>query len=90
MKLSDYVTVIEAKEILEDQAYLFDETLTREEIDRCIKNEAWQAFRLSLKGLSTVEKLRKVRNWKRTHSGRCATVVTTNYINALKRGGQIK
>jgi hypothetical protein len=64
--------------------------ITQEEITRCIKNEAWQTFRKSLKGLSTQEKMKRLRSWKASHSGRCATVVVTNYINALKRGGQIK
>lgn len=64
--------------------------VSKEEIMRCIKNKEWQAFRKSLKGLSTEEKLRRLRTWKANHSGRCATVVVQNYINALKRGGQIK
>ena len=68
----------------------FEDKLSRDEIMRCIKNEQWQAFRKGLKGLSTQAKLARLRTWKSNHSGRCASVVVQNYINALKRGGQIK
>lgn len=64
--------------------------VTRTEIREAVRDEAWQKFRRSLKGLSTEEKLRKLRAWKRAHPGRKAEVQVQNYINALKRGGQIK
>lgn len=60
-----------------------------DEILDCVKNEAWQTFRKSLKGLSTAEKLRKLRSYKRNNSGRCVNVRVENYLNALRRGGQL-
>lgn len=55
-----------------------------------IRDPEWQAFRLSLKGLSTTEKLRKLRGWLARHSSsEKARIQVQNYINALKRGGQL-
>lgn len=67
-----------------------DEPLSRDEIMKCIKNEKWQTFRRSLKGTSTATKLTRLRSYASANPGRCTTVVVRNYINALKRGGQIK
>ncbi len=55
-----------------------------------IRDTEWQKFRKSLKGLSTEAKLRKLHTWQQTHPGHKAKVQVQNYINALKRGGQIK
>lgn len=87
--MSDQITEAEVREYLSD-VMTFEEQLKQTDIMRCIKNEAWQKFRKSLKGLSTQAKLQKLKLWKSSHSGHCATVVVQNYINALKRGGQIK
>lgn len=59
------------------------------EILRCVNDAKWQSFRKSLKGLSTAEKLRKLRSYKRNNSGRCVDVRVENYLNALRRGGQL-
>lgn len=55
-----------------------------------IKDAGWQKFRKSLKGLSTAEKLRKLKGWQRQHPGKQSAIQVANYINALKRGGQLK
>lgn len=60
----------------------------------CVRDVKWQAFRKSLKGLPTEEKLFRLNSWhKRTRSslsvGRITQVQIDNYINALKRGGQL-
>lgn len=55
-----------------------------------IKDAKWQAFRKSLKGLPTAEKLRKLKQWQRQNPGKKSAIQVTNYINALKRGGQLK
>lgn len=64
--------------------------ITRLEIQEAIKDIKWQEFRVSLKGVSTekkLESLNKYLNNNRTHN---KEVQVENYINALKRGGQIK
>jgi hypothetical protein len=65
-------------------------TLTRKEIMEAVKDSDWQEFRISLKGLPTKRKLERLAVWKEDHKGRKAEVQVENYINALKRGGQIK
>lgn len=67
----------------------------REEIQRAIKDDAWQSFRLSLKGLSTEDKLYRLDNYlvsRELNGGvsRDEQVRVDNYINALLRGGQLK
>jgi hypothetical protein len=65
--------------------------LTRDEINKAIRDPEWQEFRKSLKGLSTAEKLKRLDQWKRKHNNsRKAQVQITNYLNALKRGGLIR
>ena len=80
---------------------------TREEIDaycvRDVKGRGWQAFRRSLKGLPTKEKMIRLKQW---HNRWCVRspgissaiqlsppvdvrVQIDNYINALLRGGQL-
>lgn len=69
--------------------------ISQDEIMWAIKDDEWQAFRRSLKGLSTVQKLRKLHWWlsqslfdfDKDHRKRQVQVM--NYINALKRGGQL-
>jgi len=60
------------------------------EIDDAINDPEWQEFRVSLKGLSTEEKLNKLEQWLKIHKGHKAKVQVINYMNALKRGGQVK
>lgn len=64
--------------------------LTRAEIQRAVRDPQWQEFRKSLKGLSTEEKLNKLRSWLLRHPGsKKAQIQVQNYKNALKRGGQL-
>lgn len=71
------------------------ESWSREMIQQSINNDAWQRFRLSLKGLSTQDKLENLEGYcqRREKDGnrmndydRCRV---DNYINALLRGGQL-
>jgi hypothetical protein len=68
----------------------------------CVNHYLWQRFRLSLKGLPTHEKLRKLELWwdeltdgNFTHESQMATlkkiveVQVGNYLGALRRGGQL-
>lgn len=62
---------------------------------KCVDNDAWQAFRRSMKGVSTEEKLDMLEDYVRTHevAGTYDIVEQCridNYINALLRGGQLK
>jgi hypothetical protein len=69
-------------------------TYTRSEVTGAIFYADWQDFRLSLKGVETVRKL-KLLDARRTsliNSGlwtRDREIQIDNYINALKRGGQL-
>lgn len=69
--------------------------LTQQEIiDHCVKDFNWQEFRQKLKSLSTNEKLRLLNGYWLTSNGdaaqrRRAKIQVSNYINALKRGGQL-
>ena len=66
---------------------------TPEEVRKYAVGDAtWQTFRESLKGLSTTEKLKKLGVWRHRSVGvisRRTEVQVDNYINALKRGGQL-
>lgn len=70
--------------------------LTRSAIQEAVKDPEWQKFRRSLKGIPTEEKLSKLSNYflisMSLYEGKefekCKTRVM-NYINALKRGGQL-
>ncbi len=65
------------------------EVLNMNEILKCVKDPKWQAFRRSLKGLPTATKLRNLRRYKSNNPGRCTDVQVENYLNALRRGGQL-
>ena len=71
-------------------AHLHFGKLTQAEILRAVKDPDWQRFRVSLKGKTTEQKLRELERWLELHPGRDAEIRVTNYINALKRGGQLK
>ena len=68
-----------------------------EEIMEAVKDDCWQEFRLSLKGLSTTEKLKRLEGYllkvelasKDGNTPRVEQVRIDNYINALLRGGQL-
>lgn len=69
---------------------------TMEEVqDFCVRNEEWQNFRRSLKGVPTIGKLARleIRRLSKLHPTlglkRIHQVQIDNYINALKRGGQL-
>lgn len=65
------------------------------EIAEAVSDPKWQKFRRSLKGKSTSDKLSELNWYRSTHMGADATlprkyqVQIDNYINALKRGGQL-
>ena len=64
--------------------------LNKDDITAAINDDAWQAFRHSLKGESTQRKLERLDGWLQTHSDNLkAKVQVQNYINALRRGGQL-
>ena len=67
--------------------------LKRIDIQRVIKDPNWQEFRISLKGLTTEEKMDKLQFWldelgfELGFSLEDSEILVINYINALKRGG---
>jgi len=68
--------------------------MTRDEIQHAIDDDRWQHLRLSMKGMTTENKLRELHAYRvseMTHTGipRVVQVRIDNYINALLRGGQL-
>jgi len=57
---------------------------------QAVDNADWQAFRISLKGRSTEDKVRLLKDWKESHNTEVDDIRVQNYVYALKRGGQIK
>lgn len=56
-----------------------------------VNDSEWQTFRISLKGLETEKKIERLKVWIMINRfSRKSKIQVTNYINALKRGGQIK
>lgn len=65
--------------------------LTNLKIQRAIKEPQWQRVRKSLKGKPTKTKLQRLGAYAATSKNpEKARIQVQNYINALKRGGQIK
>jgi hypothetical protein len=69
---------------------------TTKEIAEYTPDPDWQAIRLSMKGISTGYKLRVLRAYRRSCQMRYGLplarkyqVQIDNYVNALKRGGQL-
>lgn len=68
---------------------------SRKEIQECCEGQfEWQAFRSRLKGLPTTEKLVQLDKWlyvvgRRYYLDDVVRTQVDNYINALKRGGQL-
>lgn len=60
---------------------------SRADIQRAVRDDRWQVFRVSLKGLSTGEKLKRLREYRRRHDTEKARIQVENYVNALKRAG---
>jgi hypothetical protein len=57
---------------------------------RAVRNEVWQRFRLSIKGTSTEVKLERLDSYRLAYPDDLDTrVCIDNYINALRRGGQL-
>jgi hypothetical protein len=68
----------------------------------CVQNAEWQRFRISLKGLSTEEKLDRLEDWRAEHMDQKgeppyerflqepARIQIDNYLQALHRGGLIR
>ena len=67
--------------------------LTRTEIMDAIKCDAWQDLRLSMKGRPSMIKLDMCVTWLEIGCETCGeakrSIQIDNYINALKRGGQL-
>ena len=68
------------------------ESWSQDEILTHVKNAEWQSFRLSLKGIPTKQKLLRL-FWylldDHDEDPRAIKCRVDNYINALKRGGQL-
>lgn len=68
------------------------EPLNHDEIMEAVKDEDWQVYRLSMKGLTTHFKLSALANWLergKTPDSDKRRIQVMNYLNALKRGGQL-
>jgi hypothetical protein len=61
------------------------------QIASAVDDQGWQEFRISLKGLTTREKLRKLKSYLASGPGGRDTrkVRVDNYLKALARGGQV-
>lgn len=71
-----------------------EKTSTRDILEHAVNNSTWQKYRLAMKGKPTEEKLRMLRQWRAAHMKdgklpKATQVQIDNYINALKRGGQL-
>ena len=64
-------------------------SLTMSEILWAVKDPEWQALRVSLKGLRTAVKLQELEAWLWQHQDRRHAIQVDNYLNALRRGGQL-
>jgi hypothetical protein len=63
---------------------------TPKHIAEAVDDEEWQKFRLSLKGISTKEKLDKLVDYYHTETNQqTVDIRVDNYLKALARGGQI-
>lgn len=63
---------------------------SREQIQRATKDMDWQHLRLEMKGMPTREKLQACADFlRRRGNDATARCCIDNYINALKRGGQL-
>lgn len=55
----------------------------------CVQDEKWQKFRKTLKGTPTFKKLEYLSIYRPEKPTRRHQVQIDNYINALRRGGQL-
>lgn len=60
-------------------------------IAAAVDNQAWQEFRVSLKGIDTADKLTKLKTYLRSGPDGIETRTkrVDNYLKALARGGQV-
>ena len=79
----------EYKDFKQFQENLSKSQLKRWKIKKCVSYKRWQTFRRSLKGLPTSEKLVKLKEYQRLHSYDCGKVQVQNYLNTLRRAGQL-
>lgn len=83
---------MEANEDILDE-YLQGFALRKEDImpgSEAISHTGWQRYRLCMKGKSTKTKLIMCRVWLKEHGNEgIYRIQIMNYINALKRGGQL-
>ena len=67
--------------------------LTHHQIATAISCPAWQVYRIRMKGTATQAKLIRCEWWLEHGCSHCSEetrgVQVDNYINALKRGGQL-
>ena len=67
--------------------------LTQDEIMWAISSPDWQIVRVAMKGTTTMKKLETLRDWLAGSSEQSSSakrkVQVMNYINAIKRGGQL-
>lgn len=61
-------------------------------VAEAVDDEDWQRFRVSLKGLPTAEKLRRLRlaYLERYNEEEVMRIRVDNYLKALARGGQVE
>lgn len=101
-RLANYYKVDTRRELIDDiEGWRHIHTFTEEYAATAIRHavykadgfEGWQEFRVSLKGLSTKEKLFCLEWWYEGHvttveTGRVVNLIrVNNYLGALKRGG---
>lgn len=66
-------------------------TYSQSDVLQAVNNMEWQTFRISLKGKSTNEKIKGLREWLvLNNNSHRSKIQVTNYIYALKRGGILK
>lgn len=66
-------------------------TYSQSAVFQAVNNMEWQTFRISLKGKSTNEKIKGLREWLVLNDNSYRSKIqVTNYIHALKRGGILK
>lgn len=63
--------------------------ITQREVRENVGDPEWQDFRVRLHGLPTKVKLERLEGWWNAHQDLPAAVQVQNYINALKRAGQV-
>jgi hypothetical protein len=63
----------------------------KDEVAQYVKDPFWQRVRLSMKGVTLLQKYMTLCNYLRGHEeDRAYQVRVTNYVTALSRGGLIK